>query len=142
MADLKHANPNIAPKSKGKLYIIFYKQSLILILTKSFPVTECTQYSLGFQSLKCRMVEAEFTGGDITPDGDALLLREMDRRLGLLESADRVLQDGRDRNKVVHSKIRPNRPKETKGARLISVTRCNRAAISSFRSSLTAISRV
>ena len=95
------------------------------------------------------MVEAEFTGGDITPDGDALLLREMDRRLGLLESADRVLQDGRDRNKVVHSKIRPNRPKEPKGvydqkgqARLISVTRCNRAAISSFRSSLTAISRV
>jgi hypothetical protein len=68
-------------------------------------VTECTQYSLGFQSLKRRKVEAEFSGGDITSDGGALLLREMDRRLGLLASVDRVLQDGRDRSKVVHSQL-------------------------------------
>jgi hypothetical protein len=68
-------------------------------------VTECTQYSLGFQSLKRRKVAAEFSGGDITSDGGVLLLREMDRRLGLLASVDRVLQDGRDSSKVVHSQL-------------------------------------
>jgi hypothetical protein len=68
-------------------------------------VTECTQYYLGFQSLKRRKVEAEFSGGDITSDGGVLLLREMDRRLGLLASVDRVLQDGRDSSKVVHSQL-------------------------------------
>ena len=68
-------------------------------------MTECNQYSFGFQSLKRRKVEAEFSGGDITSDGGVLLLREMDRRLGLLESVSRVLHDSRDSSKVVHSQL-------------------------------------
>lgn len=68
-------------------------------------MTKCTQYSLGFQSLKRHKVEAEFSGGDITSDGGVLLLREMDRRLGLLESVSRVLQDSRGHSKVVHTQL-------------------------------------
>jgi len=68
-------------------------------------VTKCTQYSLEFQSLKRHKVEAEFSGGDITSDGGALLLRDIDRRMGLLESVNRVLRDSRDRSKVVHTQL-------------------------------------
>ena len=68
-------------------------------------MTKCTQYSLEFQSLKRHKVEAEFSGGDITSDGGALLLRDIDRRMGLLESVNRVLRDSRDRSKVVHTQL-------------------------------------
>jgi len=68
-------------------------------------VTKCTQYSLEFQSLKRHKVEAGFSGGDITSDGGVLLLRDMDRRLGLLEAVNRVLQDTRDSSKVVHTQL-------------------------------------
>jgi len=49
-------------------------------------VTNCTQLPLEFPPLKRHKVEAEFSGGDVTSDGGVLLLRNVDRRLGLLES--------------------------------------------------------
>ena len=68
-------------------------------------MTKCTQYPLEFQSPKRHKVEAGFSGGDITSDGGVLLLRDMDRRLGLLEAVNRVLQDTRDSSKVVHTQL-------------------------------------
>jgi len=68
-------------------------------------VTNCTQESFEFPVVKRRKVEAEFSGGDITSDGGVLLLREADRRLGLLESINRVLHDPRDANRIVHSQL-------------------------------------
>lgn len=68
-------------------------------------MTNCTQLSLEFPPLKRHKVEAEFSGGDITSDGGVLLLRDIDRRLGLLESVSRVLHDPRDPSKVVHSQL-------------------------------------
>jgi Transposase DDE domain group 1 len=47
--------------------------------------TECYQESFDFQGLKQREVVGRFDGGAITSDGGGLLLREVDRHLGLLE---------------------------------------------------------
>jgi len=58
-------------------------------------VTICAQYSFEFQPVKRGKIKAEFSGGDITSNGGVLLLREMDRHLGLLESVNGVLYDPR-----------------------------------------------
>jgi hypothetical protein len=68
-------------------------------------VTNCTQESFEFPAVKRRKVEAEFSGGDISSDGGVLLLRQVDRRLGLLEAVHRALHDPRDSGKVVHSQL-------------------------------------
>jgi hypothetical protein len=48
-------------------------------------------------------VQAEFTGGDITSDGGVLLLRQIDRRLGLLKAVDDAITDPRDSRYIEHS---------------------------------------
>ena len=68
-------------------------------------MTNCNQEWIEFPAVKRRKVQAAFSGGDITSDGGALLLRDMDRRLGLLESVNRVLHDPRDSDRVVHSQL-------------------------------------
>ena len=47
-------------------------------------MTECTQSSFEFQAHFSREVVARFDGGTMTSDAGAVLLRETDRRLGLL----------------------------------------------------------
>jgi hypothetical protein len=48
-------------------------------------------------------VQAAFDGGDITSDGGAMLLREVDRRLGLTAAAARAFTDQRRPASVQHS---------------------------------------
>jgi hypothetical protein len=60
---------------------------------------------LQFPRCQRRQVQAEFTGGDITSDGGVLLLRQVDRRLGLLAAVDRVLHDPRDPRLIAHSQL-------------------------------------
>jgi len=56
-----------------------------------------------FTSSKRRTVEAEFDGGAVSTDAGLLLVREADRRLGLIRSIARRLYDGRQEGKVRHS---------------------------------------
>ena len=65
-------------------------------------MTKCTQESFDFPPLKRHRIEARFSGGDITSDGGLLLLRQVDRRLGLLEAVNARLPDPRD---VVHDQL-------------------------------------
>ena len=51
-------------------------------------MTEWAQVSFDFPPVKRRRIEARFSGGDITSDGGLLLLRQADRRLGLLEAVN------------------------------------------------------
>ena len=51
-------------------------------------MTECARGRFSFPLVKRRQVEAEFSGGDITSDGGLLLLRQADKRLGLLEAVN------------------------------------------------------
>jgi hypothetical protein len=54
-------------------------------------------------SLGRRKVVADFAGGDLTSDAGALLLREVDRRLGLIDALDRAIPDPRDPAATVHA---------------------------------------
>jgi Transposase DDE domain group 1 len=62
-------------------------------------MTECTQTSFSFAAHFSRNVVAGFDGGTLTSDAGALLLRETDRRLNLLNRLASCFQD--DRNPVL-----------------------------------------
>jgi hypothetical protein len=65
--------------------------------------TECTQVSFQFHPLSQRDVVARFDGGNITSDGGGLLLREVERRTGILEQFAACFTDHRDPRFVEHS---------------------------------------
>ncbi len=68
-------------------------------------MTECNQLTFEFASCEGRKVVADFGGGEISQEGGLLLLREIDRDLGLLKSAARLLPDDRASERVVHSQL-------------------------------------
>jgi len=73
-------------------------------------VTNCNQKSLqlpvvDFTPFRRRKIEAEASGGDITSDGGVLLLREADKRLGLMKAVNEAVVDIRCAGKVKHSQL-------------------------------------
>jgi len=60
---------------------------------------------LSFANLESKAVVADFAGGHITADAGCLLLREIDRRTGLLAHASAVLADPRDPAKIRHAQL-------------------------------------
>jgi hypothetical protein len=65
-------------------------------------MTECTLLPLPFSSAKRRTLQADFSGGVLTPDAGVLLPREADRRLGLLDALDHALPDRRNSDLIAH----------------------------------------
>ena len=65
-------------------------------------MTECNPNPLPFSSLGPRRLEADFSAGTLTTDAGALLLREADRRLGLLDALDRAIPDPRNPDLITH----------------------------------------
>jgi Transposase DDE domain group 1 len=65
--------------------------------------TECIQSRFEFAGVGSRAVVAQFNGGRITSDGGGLLLREVERRIGLLNRLADCFRDGRDAGRVQHS---------------------------------------
>jgi hypothetical protein len=68
-------------------------------------VADCTQASFGFPACRKRAVEVDFSGGAVSSNGGVLLLRAVDRRLGLSTAAARVLRDPRDPGRCRHSAL-------------------------------------
>lgn len=66
-------------------------------------MTVCTQEVFEFPAAKRRVVQGSFTGGHVTSDGGAPLLRQVDRRLGLTRALARVLPDARRAASCEHS---------------------------------------
>ncbi|MBR9871447.1 MAG: IS1380 family transposase [Gammaproteobacteria bacterium] len=66
-------------------------------------MTECYQTSIDFPPVKRRKVEADFSGGDISSNGGAMLLRQVDRRLDLCRQVARALGDDRRQASCEHS---------------------------------------
>lgn len=64
---------------------------------------ECTDGQIQFGRVGRRVVQAAFDGGDIVSDGGVLLLKQVDRRLGLSRAAAKALGDERRAASVVHS---------------------------------------
>jgi len=66
-------------------------------------MTKCETRILEFASLRSRKVEASFSGGAITSDSGILLLREVEKKIKLLDKAAKVIPDLRDQSKITHS---------------------------------------
>lgn len=66
-------------------------------------MTECTSTKLIFEGVGRRRVEADFSGGHISSDGGALLLREADHLLNLTEQLSDCFIDYRDQERIEHS---------------------------------------
>ncbi|HRQ06082.1 MAG TPA: transposase [Nitrosomonas halophila] len=65
-------------------------------------MTNCTQRSFNFPEVKKRVVEVNFAGGDITSDGGVMLLRQVDRQIGLSKAVASVLEDTRRQASCKH----------------------------------------
>ena len=68
----------------------------------AFLMTECNQEVFSFASHFSRRVEASFTAGQVSSDGGALLLREADRKIGLLRRVASCFIDRRSPLLVEH----------------------------------------
>jgi hypothetical protein len=66
-------------------------------------MTECIQSRLWFAKHSRREVVGEFSGGAMTSDGGALLLRETDQKLNLLPRFGQCFLDGRKPERIEHS---------------------------------------
>jgi hypothetical protein len=63
---------------------------------------KCTQAKIDFGRLGRRVIEANFSGGDLSSDGGLLLLRQVDRHLGLSRAAAAAIPDPRDPERIRH----------------------------------------
>lgn len=65
-------------------------------------MSKCTEGRIKFGKLGRRLIEADFCGGELSSDGGLMLLRELDRRIGLTRSAADKLSDARDPGRIRH----------------------------------------
>ncbi len=64
--------------------------------------TECSQFVFGFHPLKRREIRAQFDGGAITSDGGGVLLREVEKRAGILRQFAACFSDYRNPDLIEH----------------------------------------
>jgi hypothetical protein len=72
-------------------------------LTTASSGTDCKDQPLLFQDLGSRKVVADFSGGILSSDGGLLLLRQVDRGLGISAALAGCFRDERDARWVDHS---------------------------------------
>ena len=65
-------------------------------------MTDCNTQPLLFACLNRKKNQADFNGGTITSDAGALLLRELDKRIGLTEAISNCIPDPRHPLYTVH----------------------------------------
>ena len=63
---------------------------------------KCTQTKIDFGRFGRRVIEADFSGGDLSSDGGLLLLRQVDQYLGLSRAAAAAIPDPRDPERIRH----------------------------------------
>ncbi|SFN07394.1 Transposase DDE domain group 1 [Nitrosomonas communis] len=68
-------------------------------------MTKCTRESFKFPDVKKRTVEVNFEGGDITSDGGVMLLRQVDKHIGLSKAVAQVLEDTRRQASCQHDSL-------------------------------------
>ena len=66
-------------------------------------MTQCNQSSFEFEAHFSRAVVADFDGGAITTDAGALLLRETNRRIGLIGRLASCFTDFRSQDRCHHT---------------------------------------
>src|SRR5713101_8051551 len=68
----------------------------------AFSMTECSQSQFEFESHFSRQVVGRFDGSRLTTDGGGLLLRQADRKIGLLKRVAACFTDHRQPERVEH----------------------------------------
>ncbi len=68
-------------------------------------MTNHNQKSIEFQALNRKIIQGEFSGGDITSDAGVLLLRESDRKIGLTKAINKVINDPKNPKFIQHSQL-------------------------------------
>ncbi len=64
---------------------------------------KCTADELDFGRIKRRRITANFAGGALSSDGGLMLLRQVDRKIGLSAAAAAVIHDPRHADLITHS---------------------------------------
>lgn len=64
---------------------------------------KCTDAKIDFGRFGRRVIEADFSGGDLSSDGGLLLLRQVDAHLGLSRAAAAAIPGPRDPERFTHS---------------------------------------
>jgi hypothetical protein len=67
------------------------------------PMPKCTTDTIGFGRVGRRKIEANFNGGDISSDGGLILLRQVDRKIGLSKAISEAIYDPRNPNLIQHT---------------------------------------
>jgi hypothetical protein len=65
-------------------------------------MTNCNTQPLLFSNLKNKKIQADFNGGSLTSDAGALLLREVDKHLGLIDDINHCVPDPRNQFFIAH----------------------------------------
>lgn len=65
-------------------------------------MTECNGQRLSFSRVDRREVVGDFLGGRLTSDAGILLLREVDRKLGLIDAVNQAIDDPRNPAATIH----------------------------------------
>jgi len=68
-------------------------------------MTNRNQKSIEFQALNRKIVQAEFSGGYITNDAGVMLLRAIDKKLGLIKAIDKIIKDPRNPKCIEHTQL-------------------------------------
>jgi len=68
-------------------------------------MTNRNQKSIEFQALNRKIVQGQFSGGDITSDAGVLLLQMADKQLGLSNAINNVINDPRNKNFTKHEQL-------------------------------------
>jgi hypothetical protein len=65
-------------------------------------LTEGTLFLPGLSPIGDKEIAATFDGGQLSSDGGVLILREIEKRLGIAAMLSACVPDTRDRSRVVH----------------------------------------
>src|SRR5438445_5422600 len=65
--------------------------------------TECTQKDFGFHPLKHREIRAQFDGGAITTEGGGVVLREVEKRIGMVRQFAACFREYRKVDLIEHT---------------------------------------
>jgi hypothetical protein len=65
-------------------------------------MTDCITEPLLFSNLKNKKIQADFNGGSLTSDAGVLLVREVDKRIDLIEAINHCIPDPRNQFFIAH----------------------------------------
>src|SRR3982074_3459910 len=92
-----------AKKQRSLLFNLLGSNRLQTSRQETSPMTECSQLGFELPGFSGRKIEGNFEGGNVSSDGGLVLLRQVDRWIGLTKTLAQRLPDGRDPDTIAPS---------------------------------------